>query len=396
MSFGFATATEILFGPGCFKGAFAAAKAQNALGKKAMLVCDVLARAQAIVDELKKAGIPFVTQAVQAEPTTELVDGAVRLAREEGVDWVIAVGGGSVMDTGKAIAMLLANGGECLDYLEVVGRGKKITKKSLPLIAVATTAGTGAEVTKNAVIKSSQHAQKASLRSPSMFPVLAVVDPLLMLTVPPQVTACSGLDAFTQCLEPLTSNAANPLTDALALRGLQEAASSLRQAYDDGKNVAARTGIAICSLIGGLCLANAKLGSVHGFAGVLGGMLENAPHGGICGALIPACIVANIQAMREREPSNPALKKYHQAAQVVLGKANATPEELAQWVAESCRHMKVPPLSAYGLRPEHFPEAVSKSAAASSMKGNPIVLTEKELTSILEQACSPALVASRL
>lgn len=396
MSFGFSTATEILFGPGCVKNAFAAAKAQNALGHKAMLVCDNLSRAQAIVDELKNAGIPFVHQTVMREPCTELVDKATQLAREEKVDFVLAVGGGSVMDTGKAIAMLLANGGECLDYLEIVGRGKKITKKSLPLIAVATTAGTGAEVTKNAVVKSSQHAQKASLRSPSMFPVLAVVDPVLMLSVPPQVTACSGLDAFTQCLEPLTSNAANPLTDTLALRGLQEAASSLRVAYADGANVKARTGIALCSLIGGLCLANAKLGSVHGFAGVLGGMLEDAPHGGICGALIPACIVANIQAMRQRDPSNPALQKYYQAAQAVLGKADATPEQLALWVAESCRIMKVPPLSAYGLKPEHFPEAVSKSAAASSMKGNPVVLTEKELTSILEQACTPALVAAKL
>lgn len=396
MSFGFSTATEILFGPGCVKNAFAAAKAHGALGNKAMLVCNDLSRAKAIVDELKRAGIPFIHQTVAREPCTELVDKAAQSAREEKVDFVIAVGGGSVMDTGKAIAMLVANGGECLDYLEVVGRGKKITKKSLPLIAVATTAGTGAEVTKNAVVKSVQHAQKASLRSPSMFPVLAVVDPLLMLSVPPQATACSGLDAFTQCLEPLTSNAANPLTDTLALRGLREAASSLRVAYADGANVKARTGIALCSLMGGLCLANAKLGSVHGFAGVLGGMLESAPHGGICGALIPACIVANIQAMRQRDPSNPALQKYHQAAQAVLGKADATPEQLALWVAESCRIMKVPPLSAYGLKPEHFPEAVSKSAAASSMKGNPIVLTEKELTSILEQACTPALVAAKL
>lgn len=393
MSFGFATASEILFGPGCLKKTLATAKKHAALGTKALVVCDNVQRASPILDQLTEAKIPYTTLVVQGEPTDSTINSAAAQGRANAVDFVIGFGGGSVMDTAKAVAMLVTNGGKALDYLEVIGQGLPITKKSLPVIAIATTAGTGAEVTKNAVVKSEKHHQKASLRAMSMFPTLAVVDPELMLTVPPHVTAAAGLDAFTQCLEPFTSHLANPITDALAVRGLQAGAAHLRTTYTDGKNIEARTAMALCSLLGGLCLSNAKLGSVHGFAGVLGGMLADAPHGGICGALMPACIAMNVKVMRERDPNNPAIEKYCRAARIVLGRADATPEDLSEWVAETCAMLNVPPLSKYGLRPVHFPEAVRKSSGSSSMKGNPIKLTSEELTAILRQACSPALVS---
>src|SRR5207245_3337075 len=162
-------------------------------------------------------------------------------AREHGADVVAAVGGGSVIDLGKAVAMLLGNGGDPLDYLEVIGAGRKITRPSVPLVAVPTTAGTGAEVTANAVLASPAHRVKASLRSPTMLPRVALVDPLLTLGCPPHVTAVSGLDALTQCLEPLVSVRANPVTDGLSREGLRRAGRGLRRAHADGSDTGART-----------------------------------------------------------------------------------------------------------------------------------------------------------
>jgi len=284
--------------------------------------------------------------------------------------------------------MLVANGGEALDYMEVIGRGLPIKKPSLPYIAITTTSGTSAEVTKNEVMKSEKHKQKASLRSPFMYPSLAVVDPVLTVSVPPNVTASTGLDAFTQCLEPLVSNASNPLTDAIALKGLEYGARSLRKSYTDGKDIGARSDMALCSLFGGLALANAKLGTVHGLAGVLGGLIPG-PHGAICAILLPGVINANVKALKTRDPKGPYLAKYQLAAQVVCGRPDATPSDLAAWVTETCQLLNVPLLSTYGLKKSDFEEVVSKSLEASSTKGNPIVLTAQELLEIVDTATLP-------
>lgn len=397
MSFGFATATEILYGAGSIKKALSSAKNLQILGAKALLIIGGnVDRAKPITQQLSEQKISYVTYNVTGEPSTDVADNGAKIAREEKCDFIVGYGGGSVIDTGKAVAMLVTNGGVCLDYMEVIGKGQKIAKKSLPFIAIATTSGTGSEVTKNAVMASKTHKQKASLRSPFMYPDLAVVDPELSVTVPPAITAATGMDAFCQCLEPFTSCLSNPLTDAIALKGLTHGAKGIRTAYMEGSNVAARNDMALCSLFGGLALANSKLGAAHGFAGPLGGLLGDAPHGGIIGALLPSCIVANVHAMQSRDPTNPALAKYTEAARVVIGRSDATALDLATWIAETCQIMKIPPLSAYGLTEDMFEGVVKASAGSSSMKGNPVKLTNEELTSILKQACTPALVNAKL
>src|SRR5436305_3403780 len=234
---------------------------------------------------LADLGMPAAVFPVAGEPTAELARSGVAAAREHGADVVAAIGGGSVIDLGKAVAMMLANGGDPLDYLEVVGAGQKITRPAAPCVAVPTTAGTGAEVTANAVLAVPEHHLKASLRSPLMIPRVALVDPQLTASCPPPVTAASGLDALTQCLEPFVSTRANPLTDGTAREGLRRAAAGLRAAYADGSDLQARADMALCSLLGGIALANAKLGAVHGLAGVIGGS-AGAPHG-LAGAARP-------------------------------------------------------------------------------------------------------------
>eukprot|EP01006_Ploeotia_vitrea_P001280 TRINITY_DN104525_c0_g1_i1.p1 TRINITY_DN104525_c0_g1~~TRINITY_DN104525_c0_g1_i1.p1 ORF type:complete len:396 (+),score=178.91 TRINITY_DN104525_c0_g1_i1:3-1190(+) len=393
--FQFATATKIVFGCDAADAVLSHAAQVGIVDSRNIFVVTganpkraekLIQSLQREADDAKDSGATVHVRvfAVDGEPTTEVVDRAANEAREHSADLVVGYGGGSVLDAGKAVAMLVANGGEALDYLEVIGQGKPIEKRSVPYIAVTTTAGTGAEVTKNAVVKSVKHQQKASLRSVYMYPTLAVVDPKLTLSVPPAVTAATGLDAFTQCLEPLVSCMANPLCDAIAARGLAYGARSLRRAYTHGDDLEARTNMSLCSLFGGLALANSKLGAVHGFAGVLGGMLA-ARHGEICAALLPATIAVNVEVMRARDTNNVALAKYQQAAEIVVGK-DATVDDLVTWVAETCKLLRIPTITAMGLKPEQYDAAVAKSSKSSSMKGNPIKLTEAELTDILKRS----------
>ncbi len=382
MRFEFATATRIIFGAGTLRevGPLAAA-----MGRRALVIGSGSdERLQPLLDLLAGQGVTAVTFNVTSEPTTDIDQQGTQQAREAGCDLVISMGGGSVIDSGKAIAALLTNGGAPLDYLEVIGRGQPLTKPAAPTIAIPTTAGTGAEVTRNAVLKSPEHRVKVSLRSPLMLPRLAVVDPELTASMPPAVTASTGLDALTQVMEPYVSHKANPLTDALCREGMQRAARSLRRAYEDGDR-AAREDMALASLFGGLALANAGLGAVHGFAGPLGGMFP-APHGAVCARLLPPVMAANVRALQEREPDNPALRRYDEIAQIVTGNPAATAPDAVAWVEALTRALEVPPLSAYGLTREDFPAVVEKAARASSMKGNPIQLTTAELTAILEQA----------
>lgn len=296
---------------------------------------------------------------------------------------MIGFGGGSVLDTGKAVAALVANGGEPLDYLEGIGRGNALSKPSLPYIAVPTTAGTGAEVTKNAVLASEEHSVKVSLRSDYMLPTVALVDPDNTRTAPASVTMSCGLDAFTQCLEPFVSHLANPITDGFCREGLLRASRSLERAVTDGSDMAAREDMALASLLGGLALANAKLGAVHGFAGPLGGMFPSGPHGAICAATLPHCMAVNIRALRARDPSGPYVERFTEAARILTGRDDATAEDGAAWVAELCKRLAVPGLAKYGVTADHFETIIAKSAKSSSMKGNPIVLTNEELAEIL-------------
>ena len=329
--------------------------------------------------------LPAVMFAVGAEPTVELARACVAAAREHGADVVAAVGGGSVLDLGKAAAMLLGNGGDPLDYLEVIGSGRKITRPSVPCVAVPTTAGTGAEVTANAVLASPAHGLKASLRSPLMIPRVALVDPELTVSCPPRVTAASGLDALTQCLEPFVSVRANPLTDGLAREGLRRAAAGLRAAYADGSDLGARADMAMCSLLGGIALANAKLGAVHGLAGVIGGTAD-VPHGMACAALLAPVVEANVRALRSGQPGAPALDRYTEAARLLTGSPAASIDDGLTWIRETVSQLAVPGLAAFGIGPQHVDDVAAKAARSSSMQGNPVGLTRSDLRAIVLQA----------
>lgn len=383
MQFEFATATKIVFGPGKLKEVAALA---TPLGKHALVVTGKTPeRAQSLAAALAVQGIDVTHFAVTEEPTTDMVREGVAQARAAGCDLVIGLGGGSVLDAGKAIAALLANDGDPLDYLEVVGRGQPLTRSAAPYVAVPTTAGTGAEVTKNAVLASPEHRVKVSLRSPLMLPRLAVVDPELTYSVPPDITAATGLDAFTQVLEPYVCQSPNPITDALCREGLMRASTALHRVYENGKDAEARADMALVSLFGGLALANAQLGAVHGLAGVLGGMFA-APHGALCGRLLPFVMEANVRALRKREPDSDALERYDEIAVILTGDWDCEAEDAVTWVKTLCSELKIPGLATHGVTAKDFPAVAEKSLRASSMKGNPIKLTEAELRGILERA----------
>jgi alcohol dehydrogenase class IV len=283
--------------------------------------------------------------------------------------------------------MLLGNGGDPLDYLEVVGSGRPITRPAAPCVAVPTTAGTGAEVTANAVLAVPERGLKASLRSPLMLPRVALVDPLLTVSCPPSVTAASGLDALTQCLEPFVSPRATPLTDGLAREGLRRAGAALRAAYADGGDVAARADMALASLLGGMALANAKLGAVHGLAGVIGGTAD-VPHGVACAAVLAPVIDANVRALRSRPPgADPdPLDRYTEAARLLTGHPAASVEDGLAWIGETLALLQVPGLAAFGLGPQDFDEIAAKALTSSSMQGNPVALSQDDLKAILVQA----------
>jgi alcohol dehydrogenase class IV len=342
-------------------------------------------RHAAIMDNLEASGSACALFGVRGEPTVAIAQKGAGLARSRECELVIAIGGGSAIDTGKTIAALAANPGDVLDYLEFVGRAQPLPNTPLPFIAVPTTAGTGSEVTRNAVLGSPEHGVKASLRSNSMLPRIALVDPELTYGLPPRLTASTGLDAVTQLIEPYVSSRANPATDALCLDGLRNAAASLRRAYRDGGDIEARGRMSYASLLGGLSLANAGLGVVHGLAAPIGGMFD-APHGAICAAVLPHGMRANIAALRERSPESEALRRYETIARLLTSDANATPEAGADWIGQLAADLDVQPLRTYGLTSVRFPELAEKAANASSMKANPIPLTRDEISFVLERA----------
>jgi alcohol dehydrogenase class IV len=382
-SFEFATAARIIFGNGKLTqiGAVAAEHGTHAL----VVTGRTVDRAAPLLKLLDAADVMYTTFAIPTEPTVERVQQGVETLRSAECDLVIGFGGGSAIDAAKAIAALATNPGEPLDYLEVIGKGQKLSEPPLPCIAIPTTSGTGAEVTRNAVLASKQHRVKVSLRSPLMLPDVALVDPELTLSLPPKETALTGMDALTQVIEPYVSIHANPLTDAICREGIVRAASSLRRVYTHPDDIEARENMALASLFGGLALANSKLGAVHGFAGPLGGMFD-APHGGICAALLPIVTRANVQALQQRDPAHLALVRYTEIAQWLTGDLTATIEDGVLWLQETLDLLQIPALGTYGIAESDFDAIIDKSMKSSSMKGNAIVLDENELASILQVA----------
>jgi alcohol dehydrogenase class IV len=371
MRFEFATAGRVVFGPGT---ASEIAPAARALGRRALMVTG----AERGRVERFAAGLECAWFAAAGEPTVEQARQGAAACVAEGCDVVVAIGGGSAIDLGKAIAALAANGGDVLDYLEVVGRGQALERPSLPFIAAPTTAGTGAEVTRNAVLLSEEHCVKASLRSAHMLPRLAVVDPELTHSLPAAATAATGLDALTQLIEPYTSARANPMMDALCVEGVRRVARSLVLACEQPDEATAREDMALASLFGGLALANAGLGAVHGFAAPVGGMFR-APHGAVCAALLAPAMEVNRRALEQRAAGSPALLKYGELDALLGGEA-------AAWVRGVCTRLGVPGLRAYGVGATDRERILDSAAKASSMKANPIVLTREELGEILDAA----------
>jgi alcohol dehydrogenase class IV len=381
--FELATATHIVFGAGtlCELGTLVAP-----LGRRALLVHGrSAARAEPARERLASAGLGCVPFGVAGEPTIEDARRGCAVARDAGADVVVAVGGGSAIDAGKAVAALLANDGDVLDYLEVVGLGRPLDRPPLPFVAVPTTAGTGSEVTRNAVLASPEHRLKASLRSALMLPRLAIVDPELLAGLPPAVIAASGLDAFAQLVEPFVSVRANPFVDALCREGLARSSRSLRRAFEGEASAVVREDLALASLFGGLALANAGLGAVHGFAAPVGGSFE-APHGAACAALLPAVVRVNVRALECRAPGNLALLRYREIAAIVTGHPEATTADGVRWIEELVLALRVPGLRRYGAGESDLPALVAKARNASSMRGNPITLTDDELLEIANRS----------
>jgi len=373
MTFEFATANRIVFGCGTLAQA---APAAAQFGRRALVVIDRDSeQAQKLLSSLHEAGVEGERFVFSGEPTVAGACAAAEQARVAQCELVIGFGGGSAIDMAKAAAALMNNPGDPLDYLEVIGKGLPLTNRPAPCIAIPTTAGTGAEVTKNAVLASPEYKVKVSMRHPLMIPDLAIVDPECTLSMPSAVTAATGLDALTQLLEAFISKKANAMTDGFCREGLPRAVRSLRRAFENGADIKAREEMALASLFGGLALANAGLGAVHGFAGPIGGMFD-APHGMVCAALLPHVMKANLSVMED-------LSRLDEFAVLTGGQ---TAEDGVEWLAGLCRDLRVPPLSALGVTENDFPAIVEKSKNSSSMKGNPVELTECELIQILHDA----------
>ena len=385
VKFEFATATRIVFGAGTLKeiGSLARGFGQHVL----VVTGRDPRRAESLIGFLKREPGIFscTTFSVPGEPALTTVTQGVTAAQLAGCDSVIAIGGGSAIDAGKAIAAMLTNEGELLDFVEVIGRGRTLANPPAPFIAIPATAGTGAEVTRNAVLAAPEQRVKVSLRSPLMLPRLAVVDPELTYDLPAALTASTGLDALTQLIEPYVSCRANPLMDAVCVEGIQRAARSLGLACSAGPNKTAREDMALASLFGGLALANAGLGAIHGFAAPIGGRFA-APHGAVCAALLPHVMAANIRALRERAPDGDVLRRYGDIGRLLTGKQAAAADEGVEWIRELVAELGIPGLGSYSIESAHIGELVEKAAQASSMKGNPIVLTTGELTDVLNAA----------
>jgi alcohol dehydrogenase class IV len=388
--FEFATATRIVFGAGAIS--HLAQWVESMTCERVLLMTGRdPSRAQPIAAALSRRGVSVHSFPVSGEPSVELVRAAASTARSLRVDAVLAVGGGSVLDAGKAAAALASNGGDPLDYLEVVGAGRALRQPSLPFVAVPTTAGTGAEVTRNAVLSVREPRVKASLRSPFMLPRLAIVDPDLLSGAPAEVIISSGLDALSQLIESFVSSRANPLTDALAREGIRRSARALPLAARQGLGTRSdlREDLALASLSGGLCLANAGLGAIHGFAAPAGAMFD-APHGAVCAALLPHVLDVNLRALRTRAPSHPVLERFRELGNLLSGvdlpSQDGGPDDAVLWVARLCRELAVPALSRYGMRTSDIPPLVAAARRASSTKGNPIELTDAEYVEIAERA----------
>ena len=380
MRFEFLTANHVIFGAGTLKEA---GKVAKEWGRKALVITGANpARAEGLLAILHESHISTHELSVSGEPTVELVVKGVKQAREWGADMVIGIGGGSAIDTAKAIAGLIPNEHPVSAYLEIVGKGLPLELPALPWIAIPTTAGTGAEVTKNAVLSVPSHKLKVSLRSVHLLAPVVLIDPELALGMPSAITAATGMDALSQLIEPYVSLRANPMTDALCGAGIVKVVGALPSACENSNSLEARTDLALGALWSGMALTNAGLGAVHGFASPLGGLL-GAPHGVLCGAMLAPVTRGNIAALRERGLD---CSRYVQVARWLTGNSAALAEDGADFLSGLATRLGIPGLASLGLTEELIPDVVEKSLQASSMKANPVALRPDELAAVLRAA----------
>ncbi|MBN1543725.1 iron-containing alcohol dehydrogenase [candidate division KSB1 bacterium] len=385
VQFEFATASRIIFGAGRAEelGGLVAA-----FGRRAFLAAGLSAEIlDPILQNLQKNGIDTLIFSVTGEPSVPMAENALVQARAHECDVVLAVGGGSAIDLAKVIAALSNDSSPLIDYLEVIGGGRQLTHPSLPFIAVPTTSGTGAEVTRNAVLTSPEHRVKVSLRSPYLLPRVALVDPVLTHSMPPQVTAATGLDALTQLIEPFLCKQPSPLVDALARDGIPRIAKALRPACHNGDDPEAREQMALAALYGGLALANAKLGAVHGIAAGFGGMFA-APHGAVCARLLPGVMQITLETMQKHLPDAPQIARMDEIARLLTRNNRARAFDAATWLEDLIDELAIPPLQEYGFSRGDFEKLIEKSIHSSSMKGHAVALGHKELSAVLERAMS--------
>lgn len=381
--FDFATAGRIVFG---WERLQELPHLASGFGSRVLVVCGSKPqRIQPCLELLEQNQYRVECFQVLNEPSIATIEAGSRKARE-GFDWVLGIGGGSVLDAAKAIAIMARQTGEIMDYLEVIGRGKPFESSGLPMVAAPTTAGTGSEVTRNAVLSSAEHKVKVSMRHSSMLPTIALVDPALTISCPPAISAATGLDALTQLIEPFLSCKSNPMTDAFCRQGIPLAARAIRTVVAKPEDKQARTDMALASLLGGLALANAGLGAVHGIAGPFGGMFPDAPHGAICASLLPGSLEMNHKAIKERHPNQTCLQRFDELAMMVIGKPTASFETMLNWMFETIDLLRIPGLGSYGFKNDHMPTLTQKSKSASSMKGNPIELTDTQIQTLIQKA----------
>jgi alcohol dehydrogenase class IV len=382
MRFEFTTSPQVYFGAGVVSVLTGVAKG---LGRRALLVTGKRSQpATQLVQRCFGDSIELQAFAVPTEPTLETVAAGLAAARAAKVDFVVAMGGGSAIDTAKAISGLLTNGGELMDYLEVVGKGQPLERPSLPWIAIPTTSGTGAEVTRNAVVAVPERGVKVSFRSPHLLARAAIVDPALTLELPPDITAATGMDALTQLIEARLSHRATPLTNAVCDAALPGTARALRDILRDPRNVELRSALSFGSLCSGMALNNAGLGAVHGFAAALGGMYH-AAHGAICARMLAPVLRTNLAALR-RTGDERSLATFTTISNAVCDRPESSAEELPEAIEDLVVQLSIPRLRDIGVQAADFEEIVRRTQNASSTRGNPVPLTAEELRRALEAA----------
>jgi alcohol dehydrogenase class IV len=383
MFFEFATTHRIIFGRGVYEQI---GQLITSFGNYPLLVTGAPPKiTQIIFDILNKKTSHTEVLTVDCEPTVFSIQSGIDFARKNKIDTVVGLGGGSALDTAKTIAVLAPNPGDIIEYLEIIGGGKKPVFSALPCIAIPTTAGTGSEVTRNAVIGSPEHKVKVSLRGLEILPRLALVDPELTRELPPPITAFTGMDALTQLIEPFLSNASNPMTDAVCREGIQYASWALPRAFVDGNDMKAREAMSLASLLGGIALANARLGAVHGIAGPLGGAIS-APHGAICAWFLPIVFEANYQLILARAPNHPILPRFNEISKLLTHDPNATVSQGINRLYKLREELSIPNLSYFGYTQSVFLRQIEKIQKSGSMRGNPVALSQEDISEILFKA----------